>query len=127
MTMFAWLKGLQTGVTITSFFLVVLCADALIRHARKRPDGWLMGLGIFCIAFATLIPNTWIMVQFWFAGIEKPAVAPLPLRLGFNSFYLLGGAIFVTLSQQMRFSRGVLFMVWSMLIATLVVLIAFTE
>lgn len=127
-TFFAWLKAIQTGVALTALVLVLLCGNGIIRHWRAKPrhEGLAMAWGIFLIALAVLLPTWWQMEQYWLKGANSFASAPPIYRLLFNTLFLTGGAIFVSLAQPAPVPRGVAFVVWSALVAAIVLVIALT-
>lgn len=127
MTAFDWLKAEQTAVTLTSFVCFVTCAYSLLSRWDERytVQGYLLTLGVLLMSIALLIVQGWQTGQYWLAGLDRPSVAPISIRLISNTFFLAGGAIFVAVTQQVTLGVGPTFVLWSTLIGMIVVMIAF--
>ena len=126
MTAFDWLKGMQTAMTLTALVLVLTCGQALVRRMWDRPEGYWMTMGVALMALATLILFGWQATQYWLYGIDRPVTPPTWLRILAQAPYLTGGAIFVALTQRAVIGFGATFLLWSSLVAMLVIMIAFS-
>lgn len=126
MTAFDWLKGLQTAMTLTALVLVLTCGQALVRRMWDRPEGYWMTMGVMLMALAALILFGWQAAQYWLYGIDRPVTVPTWLRIVAQVPYLTGGAIFVALTQRAVISFGSTFLLWSSLVAMIVIMIAFS-
>lgn len=126
MTLFDWLKGLQTGMALTAFMMTITCGSALWTNRKQRPlhEGFMMTVGVFLIGIALVLGQGWQTMQYWVVGIDGPVQSPTKLRIVTTILFLTGGGLFVSLTQQLTRGIGPTFAIWTTLIAMIVVMIA---
>lgn len=127
MTLFDWLKALQTAMALTAFVVVITTGSTIVRFARRPfPEGLVLGMAMTLMMVACLLTFGWQSGAYWLAGIDRPMLTPLPIRIVATVFFLTGGAVFVAITQRPPgLTFGPTFALWSTLVMVIVFMIAF--